>query len=1342
MFAAYVRGASFSATASSGFEAWMASRPELHSVLRRMLWRNPLGALTSEPPASGASSSAASAAATAAAASSSPAPPAQPSPPTSPTAAAAAAAAAMGGDGAADAAEAHIRSRNGTVLCASCILKEEPYPGVHSPALRVLHPGAPNFRRAAGARLGVYGLAIATRDGIAAALAAVMAEAAACGESGAGGESGAVGRVLWFNMREEPTVYIRGAPHVLRESHRPLANLLEYSGIDAARVEELEERLKNDVIDELASTPSRRVLVTREQADGQLADCWLTGLQPCDVRTPKETYEELAASGFPVVYTRVPITHKSGLKGRDLDVIASAVACSRPADRCVFNCQAGHGRTTMGMVAACVVLAARDAAASAAAAAAAAGAGGGNGAATPPASPSKRSPPVSPAAPNGGAGVGGGLFPRSAFPSTAAKRQHDDDTQLLLQGRWTVVARLVRLLPRGADAKARLDAAVDACAGLLNLRESVLRSAEGALLMRRGAGALAEGLSHDRERRAALEKGAEALDRYASLICFAAWASSASGPELSAGRFKQWRAQRPELAALRRHVRRHPASALQYASLRPGEEDALFGGAAARAHRTGAVLAPGTMLLRHFLAPPRGTPCEEEALRDAAGLTSGPTNGEGGDDDGGDAGGGGGGGDPRRARRRGEEEAEAAAEAAAAGAREAEEAEAEEDRAFGARAAAAAAAAAAANDDDDDGFHLDDVPPPPPPPPPPQQQPQPPSRPVSRQPSRASPSPPASVGAATAGTSLPAAAARACANGDGTPPGPASGFSAPASGRSAPMVRRVSSRRLSARLLRLAPAPGSAAAAAALWAASSAPSPSSPHPPLSPSPAAAPAVPTLPMLLCLSPPTLGVLRALLAAPAVGAGPPAPPPTTTTCNRSGSAPLPWMAVIDVREEVGLYVGGVPHTLREAANPIAPAAAAAGGLRGAAVLAVEARLLEEAEAEAAACGGRLLTHVERAADALQPQRRGGGGDDESGDGESGAAAAVAPVWVRVTTTRPPPHDAPPPPPLPPHALSPSEPEVALSTPCGAFTALRAAGWRVTYARAPLGARPPDALAATSQLAALIGAVEAAADAGAAVVGVLSHTGGGEAAGLAAAATAAVLLARHAAAVAAAVAASSPNVSSLAAHANAHGGSPSLAFGDVSPSLLPPQHRGSPVSEAAAAAAAAAAGMGVLNVGSGTPLGGGGSGALLERSRDVASIVRALRCGPAAAETAARAAVAQGPAGGGGNGGCDGLSGGPTAERSRALLTLVAGFVLGREAAAAEGRDTQRLRGDSGFTAFLADRPGACWRGSTWFLRATLTRFSTRAWVFAEADVSRAHTRHTVKTSILGGLREFRK
>ena len=64
-----------------------------------------------------------------------------------------------------------------------------------------------------------------------------------CGPGvGAGGR-----KVLWHNMREEPVLYINGRPYVVREADKPFQNL-EYTGIDRSRVEEMETRLKADVL--------------------------------------------------------------------------------------------------------------------------------------------------------------------------------------------------------------------------------------------------------------------------------------------------------------------------------------------------------------------------------------------------------------------------------------------------------------------------------------------------------------------------------------------------------------------------------------------------------------------------------------------------------------------------------------------------------------------------------------------------------------------------------------------------------------------------------------------------------------------------------------------------------------------------------------------------------------------------------------------------------------------------------------------------------------------------------------------------------------------------------------
>ena len=76
-------------------------------------------------------------------------------------------------------------------------------------------------------------------------------------------------RIAWVMLREEPIVYVNGAPYCLRRERSSLRNMKggpffpnflklltvwsDYGGISAERLEILEERLRDDVVSELHS---------------------------------------------------------------------------------------------------------------------------------------------------------------------------------------------------------------------------------------------------------------------------------------------------------------------------------------------------------------------------------------------------------------------------------------------------------------------------------------------------------------------------------------------------------------------------------------------------------------------------------------------------------------------------------------------------------------------------------------------------------------------------------------------------------------------------------------------------------------------------------------------------------------------------------------------------------------------------------------------------------------------------------------------------------------------------------------------------------------------------------
>ena len=78
-------------------------------------------------------------------------------------------------------------------------------------------------------------------------------------------------------------------------------------------------------------------------------------VDPGDVQTPREVYAALAKEGFKVDYYRIPITDGSSPRESIFDQFYQAIWPTRSQDRVIFNCQMGAGRTTMGMVIACLI---------------------------------------------------------------------------------------------------------------------------------------------------------------------------------------------------------------------------------------------------------------------------------------------------------------------------------------------------------------------------------------------------------------------------------------------------------------------------------------------------------------------------------------------------------------------------------------------------------------------------------------------------------------------------------------------------------------------------------------------------------------------------------------------------------------------------------------------------------------------------------------------------------------------------------------------------------------------------------------------------------------------------
>ncbi|KAK9804170.1 hypothetical protein WJX73_008272 [Symbiochloris irregularis] len=544
-FVAFIMGPDFDPKLprQRNFGQWMSARPELRSVLQRMLRRNPLAALamnhTSLPRSS------------------------------------------LEGEGqkhqpsdqeaAEDASALLVATRSGAVLGPHTILKEDHFPGCQSSKLPPRIPGAPNFRGVER----VYGSALPTVEGI----RQVLDHVGCSPSSSENGSSPKEATALWYNMREEVVVYINGQPFVLREDERPFKNMQEYRGIDAGRLELMETRLAADVRREMAR--DGQVLVAREQvsATGQAASTITDAYEPVSsasaVMTPREVYDSLRREGYRVDYNRVPLTDGAAPREAIFDTFYEGIRTAGDTNPIIFNCQMGAGRTTTGMVVACLIRfffsekhgeAYRQEPRSELAVNTALPSPVGEGPVQRAAS-QEADDDVAGLSPAGSAGLDDddeALALKAAAdkqPSpqrllTHHSRQMNELVEVAMkEGEYVGVRRFIRALERGLDCKDLVDQVVDRCEAVINLRTAIMR-------YRKPRDSFRFYRPEINVRHSAFTRGAAYLERYCLLISFAAFlwrAVDGLGVERC---FSEWMEARPDVVAASTGIHQNPAGAL------------------------------------------------------------------------------------------------------------------------------------------------------------------------------------------------------------------------------------------------------------------------------------------------------------------------------------------------------------------------------------------------------------------------------------------------------------------------------------------------------------------------------------------------------------------------------------------------------------------------------------------------------------------------------------------------------------------------------------------------------------------------------------------------------------
>ena len=566
-FTAYLNSPGFSPGRPNhiSFSAWTAARPELRSILERLLRGDPLKALglslrAGEDVHNTFSLQDASALED-------------------------------------DQMTLFVAHRDGAVLGPYTILKSDHFPGCHSSRLPLIFPGAPNFRAVPG--VGIFGGAIPTIDGIRSVLkglgAAPSKEMSRASESPGSPSRYSRRRTVWHLMREEPVVYINGSPYVLREASRPFKNLLEYRGIDAERIESMEERLREDLLREAAKNGGQVLVMTEKTINGSSSGVGdeesavvtkdvqeefisLTA-GPDSVATPRQVYRRLAEEGYQVTLVRVPLTDGTAPKPKDFDAFYSSAAGAGPGDALIYTCQLGGGRTTTGMVigtllriflngaslgeelepalslqhldedvGAMVIGSSddeRDDADREEYEFPSSGIGIGGTARAPPPPTTTTTTTTTTAAAAGTPPISLGTSPTSFL---------DLEVKNLRDGEYVAVRRFTRILERGPEAKATTDRVIDECGLLINLRTAIMRYRKPKDIKKFFRPEI-------QARHAAFQRGCAYLERYCMMIAFTVYLRYCQ----SHGRrytFEEWVLSRPDLASSRDFIHQNPAGAL------------------------------------------------------------------------------------------------------------------------------------------------------------------------------------------------------------------------------------------------------------------------------------------------------------------------------------------------------------------------------------------------------------------------------------------------------------------------------------------------------------------------------------------------------------------------------------------------------------------------------------------------------------------------------------------------------------------------------------------------------------------------------------------------------------
>ncbi|OXH32476.1 hypothetical protein J008_03246 [Cryptococcus neoformans] len=447
-----------------------------------------------------------------------------------------------------------VKRRSGGVLGRGYILKTDHFPTGRAMDLDLNIQGAPNFRAPDEESLNVFGVAQPTSTGLKSILTLLGCQPAFLRKPNRRGSAAAntpplslgerrlsrtespirstnlerfnsvderepQGKAIWFSTREETLVYCNGRPYVLRDASTPYQTLALSDR--ASNLEDIERRLKLDILDE-ARKYGGMILTHDEITGGTIIPTWVS-VDEESIQTPKEVWDDMKRQGWRVDYWRIPIAPDTPIEHNYLDAYVSVLKNADPQTTAlVFNCGMGVVRTTFAMCAAMLVrrkqlllMGVEDPFASVTS----------SGFSTPssmmPQAAQFKTQAMLQQALNKSLLKVTRILNRnlpSKHPSTAIDLLTTQPTLLdqlcrAHMGSYQIVLSLLSSLDQGKPMKQLVDAVIDSCDAVINLRENVMEER-----IKYSVAAM-----EDKKRQSHLEKALRSLEQYFDLIVFAAY---------------------------------------------------------------------------------------------------------------------------------------------------------------------------------------------------------------------------------------------------------------------------------------------------------------------------------------------------------------------------------------------------------------------------------------------------------------------------------------------------------------------------------------------------------------------------------------------------------------------------------------------------------------------------------------------------------------------------------------------------------------------------------------------------------------------------------------------------